>query len=196
MSYGRKKFKASAKSKAKKKVEARVRRVAYATYLASDLWGAIRSAVLSQRPQCELCGERATEVHHDSYHPKVMLGEMNDSLVSICRGCHTGIEFDGKQKLTSREVRRKLRTKLIETERGAVAERLKEAQRKLSNPVKPNPGPPVNRELEKRKRDAEIARQARLGDPKVNRPVSRWMATKVVNGKRGPLANRVKPTDS
>ena len=187
------------KSKAAKQAQVHSMRVAYATYLASDLWGAIRSKVLSKRPWCELCGDRATQVHHDSYHVSVMLGEMNDSLVSICRDCHEGIEFEGHQKLSSKEVRRKLRKWLIDTGRGHVTERLKEAQRKLTKMVKPKPEPKPSKATERRQIAAERARKSRRNSPS---PVCNrvyWTtstAKKALSGKRGPLAKRLKPTDS
>jgi hypothetical protein len=166
-------------------------RAEYTKYLASPEWRAIRGAVLSKRPNCELCGDVATQVHHDSYHTLVMVGLMNDSLVAICRDCHVGIEFEGDRKLDSVLVRRKLRKWLIKTGRSAVANRLKNAQKVLSGEGKAKPASGPNRELEKRRRDAEAARKARQGDPKAARPVSYWRATtdakKMLKKKRGVL---------
>lgn len=174
------------KSKAAKKSEARNRRLAYANYLASDLWVSIRGRVLSKRPWCELCGDRATQVHHDSYHTLVMLGEVTDSLVSICKDCHEGIEFEGHQKLTSREVRQKLRKWLVDTGRGWVAERLKEAQKKLTKKAKPKPVSKPSKATERRRIAAEAARRS----PKIVHTKTCWKASgsKPLQGKVGPLA--------
>lgn len=76
----------------------------YAEYLASDLWKAIRSKVLSRdRKKCLVCQERATEVHHTDYELRTLKGLNNECLKSICSICHTWIEFDNGSKVSLRE---------------------------------------------------------------------------------------------
>lgn len=72
----------------------------YKAYLGSDLWMSIRKRVLAQRPNCEMCGNQARCVHHRSYEKKVLLGEMDSSLTSLCMSCHEKIEFsaDGEKR--------------------------------------------------------------------------------------------------
>ena len=80
----------------------------YAKYLASPEWRAIRTAVFSERPNCELCGSSADQVHHHSYDPMVMAGAMNHLLVSVCNSCHMEIEFDGAVKIPHYQARGKI----------------------------------------------------------------------------------------
>ena len=164
-------------------------KIDYAKYLASAEWREIRSTVLSDRPVCELCGDRAIQVHHDSYHAAVIAGLMNDALVSICCTCHYGIEFNGKTKLHSKDVRFKLRRKLRDTGRHAVVERLDNAQELLSKFSMDKPAPGPNLELQKRRRDAETARKARQGDLRLvygPEKLKAVIAKKALAGRRPP----------
>lgn len=65
--------------------------------------------MLKLRPDCEICGQPAEQLHHDSYDSVVMAGAMNDALVSLCCECHHGIEFDGDVKIPFNCVQGKLR---------------------------------------------------------------------------------------
>ena len=52
-------------------------------------WKALREAKLKDTPNCEICGEKATEVHHKVPHQ----GNLDlfldwDNLMSICNKCH------------------------------------------------------------------------------------------------------------
>ena len=80
----------------------------YKQYLLSPEWKAIRAAVLTARPKCEVCGTYARQVHHHSYHWLVMNGSMSEMLVSICNGCHYEIEFEKGFKLPQKAVAEKL----------------------------------------------------------------------------------------
>lgn len=67
----------------------------YRSYLAGELWHAIRIKVLDRSGgRCECCGEGATQVHHRDYRPRVIRGEDLLPLVSICRHCHKFIHND------------------------------------------------------------------------------------------------------
>lgn len=103
----------------------------YREYLKSPQWKAIRSAVLGNRPECEICGSVATQVHHHSYDPVVMAGGMNDLLLSMCRDCHLSVEFDGERKLERRDVIGKTKRLLFEAGKYSVVKRLKRGERKL-----------------------------------------------------------------
>ena len=81
----------------------------YGSYLNSIEWLRIRQIVLKLRPDCEICGQPAEQLHHDSYDSVVMAGAMNDALVSLCCECHHGIEFDGDVKIPFNCVQGKLR---------------------------------------------------------------------------------------
>jgi hypothetical protein len=62
----------------------------YEEYQRNHLWFAvIRPRVLKRdRDKCWVCRGRATEVHHASYHPFVMVGLADEWLYSVCRRCH------------------------------------------------------------------------------------------------------------
>lgn len=72
----------------------------YQEYLASAAWRDIRAKKLRWHPDCVLCDQRATQVHHLSYACDVLLGLKNALLVTMCDKCHVLVEFDGNQKRT------------------------------------------------------------------------------------------------
>lgn len=70
----------------------------YSEYLQSDMWKAIRDAVLLERPYCAVCARKATEVHHFCYLDAVLVGLANDMLFPMCHECHHRVEFEGDAK--------------------------------------------------------------------------------------------------
>jgi len=58
----------------------------YKEYLESYAWKALKQVKLSEQPDCECCGERATTVHHLSYERR--WSEREEDIVSICERCH------------------------------------------------------------------------------------------------------------
>lgn len=66
----------------------------YAEYLKSDLWRRVRAKVFASKGRaCCICGEHATQVHHNRYHRNDLLGKRLRFLNPICGRCHEGIEF-------------------------------------------------------------------------------------------------------
>lgn len=95
----------------------------YDEYLSSEQWAVIRREVLERQPNCELCFQIATQVHHASYTRESLRKSKSKLLVSICRPCHYYIEFaSGGQKeawsMSATKLLCKL-TKLGYTERAA-----------------------------------------------------------------------------
>ena len=71
----------------------------YESYRQSALWKKIRKQVLaSAEHTCIGCGERATEVHHRDYRPRVLSGEDLLPLVALCRHCHHTVHYDAQGK--------------------------------------------------------------------------------------------------
>ncbi|WP_262267301.1 MULTISPECIES: HNH endonuclease [Microvirga] len=65
----------------------------YNAYLKTPLWKGIKRKVLAKAGRkCACCLQRATEVHHRDYRPRVLAGEDLSPLVPICRSCHDLIE--------------------------------------------------------------------------------------------------------
>ena len=61
----------------------------YAAYRKSGKWKEIRGRVLKKAHyECAGCYNRATEVHHRDYRPRVLAGEDDTSLVPLCKDCH------------------------------------------------------------------------------------------------------------
>ena len=59
----------------------------YKIYLESDTWKIKRKAVLKAAGyRCRRCGERATEVHHETYER--IFNEKLSDLTALCRTCH------------------------------------------------------------------------------------------------------------
>lgn len=72
----------------------------YKHFLKSALWKHIRGWILKRDGgACQCCGEKATDVHHISYDQDVMDGCRLEKLISLCRACHTFIEYDGDVKI-------------------------------------------------------------------------------------------------
>lgn len=86
----------------------------YREYLGSPEWAVIRADKLRRFPDCLLCQNPACQVHHLNYRDDTLLGLNNRGLVTLCRGCHEGIEFDGGRKRTMPEANRFLRAKAQE----------------------------------------------------------------------------------
>lgn len=87
----------------------------YRLYLESPLWKEIRARVLDRdRCWCRVCkSARATQVHHLRYTLQVLRGNAGQLrfLISVCRGCHRAVEFDGGRKRDPFEVRREVITR-------------------------------------------------------------------------------------
>lgn len=82
----------------------------YREYLDSDLWNRIKRLVYKQKgSSCMLCGEPATELHHNRYHRNDLLGKKTKYISPICRNCHRRIEFDGDEKVSVPSARREFR---------------------------------------------------------------------------------------
>lgn len=70
----------------------RRRQAAYAAYMDSPEWQALRHEALERDGRrCRLCNaRRGLEVHH-RYYPAVMGTETVDALTTLCHPCHEGI---------------------------------------------------------------------------------------------------------
>lgn len=96
----------------------------YADYLRSPLWASIRQRVLESSRWCFVCGDLATQVHHQRYCRKDLTGKSLKKLVPVCATHHYRAEFrrhDGA-KLSTRQANRKLK-QLRTLERFAAAAR-------------------------------------------------------------------------
>ena len=62
----------------------------YEQYLSSPIWYFLRKMVMkSSRGMCRGCYiNKATQVHHMSYSPRVLLGHRLEKLVPVCAMCH------------------------------------------------------------------------------------------------------------
>lgn len=62
----------------------------YQDYLNSPIWYFLRKLVMKRakglRQSCQI--NRATQVHHESYSPKCLLGHQMKKLVAVCPMCH------------------------------------------------------------------------------------------------------------
>lgn len=68
-------------------------------YLASREWKAIRRSILQAvNYHCCCCDERATQVHHRDYRPRVLAGEDPTALVALCEDHHDQIEVVRKKE--------------------------------------------------------------------------------------------------
>ena len=66
-----------------------VQRGAWDELYRTPKWQTLRAEKLKQNPNCEICGEPATEVHHKVPHRGNLELFLNwDNLMSICNKCH------------------------------------------------------------------------------------------------------------
>lgn len=66
----------------------------YRAYLASPLWKEIRERVFRHHGRlCNVCGRRATQVHHIRYGVADLTGVRLRFMRPICEGCHVSVEF-------------------------------------------------------------------------------------------------------
>ena len=77
----------------------------YPDYLKTRLWKKeIRPRILLRdKNKCRRCGGNAEEAHHISYDDEVMLGMDDDKIWSLCKGCHTVVEFTNTGKKRTAE---------------------------------------------------------------------------------------------
>ena len=71
----------------------------YKQYLNGNIWKRIRKRVfLRDNKKCIVCGDAGKCVHHRSYRVRVMRGECDSMLVTLCNPCHEYIELyeDGR----------------------------------------------------------------------------------------------------
>ena len=74
-------------------------RTDYEKYLRTSKWLSIRKRILVRdNHTCRMCNKKANQVHHRSYSQNVIDGCDDSSLISLCRGCHKYIHFDGKKR--------------------------------------------------------------------------------------------------
>lgn len=84
----------------------------YQQYLESPLWNLIRREVLYRdEGEClSLWCKRRTrvlQVHHLDYSLPILQGLEPWELVTLCKDCHTGVEFSGRKKLNLYQSREK-----------------------------------------------------------------------------------------
>ena len=62
----------------------------YEQYLSSPIWYFLRKIAMKKaRGMCRGCNiNKATQVHHTSYSPRVLLGHRLDKIVPVCDMCH------------------------------------------------------------------------------------------------------------
>ena len=65
----------------------------YKSYLKSQDWILIRTAVLEAWPLCVMCQQVATIVHHMQYDIGTLLGLHYSELAPLCHRCHESVEL-------------------------------------------------------------------------------------------------------
>lgn len=89
--------------------------ISYSKYLESEDWARIRKAKLNRFPQCLICPNPSSQVHHTSYATSVLLGMHLHLLVCLCDKCHHSIEFDGEDKKSLEDANETLFSRAIST---------------------------------------------------------------------------------
>ncbi len=107
----------------------------YSDYLKSDLWRRTRTRVLwRDNRKCQLCGRKATQAHHLSYHIEVLAGDNLKPIMAMCRQCHKEIEFDESgRKRVLHEANHEIKCRIAEEEARKARRRKKTARRRRPN---------------------------------------------------------------
>jgi hypothetical protein len=72
----------------------------YDAYLISDKWRAISRKIKADAgSKCACCPNKATQVHHRCYRPRVLSGEDTSLLIALCATCHKTVDFDERGKV-------------------------------------------------------------------------------------------------
>lgn len=109
----------------------------YSDYLKSDLWCRIRTRVLERdKRRCRLCGCKASQAHHLSYHIDVLVGDNLKPLMTMCRQCHKEIEFgeDGTKRLLH-EANHEIKCRLAEKK---AQKRINKRRKRVARRRRPN----------------------------------------------------------
>jgi hypothetical protein len=81
----------------------------YDMYLKSEKWRQISKRIKAEAGnKCACCPNKATQVHHRCYRPRVLSGEDTSLLIALCAACHKTVDFDEHGKV--REANAKERT--------------------------------------------------------------------------------------
>jgi hypothetical protein len=89
----------------------------YAAYLKSDIWRRISKKIKAEAGnKCACCPNRATQVHHRCYRPRVMTGEDTSLLIALCAECHRTIDFDEQGKVREAHAKERTLAKMFDCE--------------------------------------------------------------------------------
>ena len=107
----------------------------YSDYLSSDIWRTIRERIFSRdKGKCKVCSRKCHSVHHVTYNVVVMRGDDDTQLISVCRGCHKHVEFDGDKKLVgSTTINHRLHKAAISRRGGSATKKLRKQSRLRCN---------------------------------------------------------------
>lgn len=71
----------------------------YGAYLKSDAWRRISRKIKAEAGnKCACCPNKATQVHHRCYRPRVLSGEDTSLLIALCATCHKTVDCDERGK--------------------------------------------------------------------------------------------------
>ncbi len=75
----------------------------YKEFLESSDWQKMRKKVLSRdKGKCQLCGGKATQVHHKIYTTRFYHLEKLENLIAICSTCHSKIHEQKRKELNKK----------------------------------------------------------------------------------------------
>ena len=128
----------------------------YQEYLESDMWFAIRKRIWSRdKGLCVVCSQPGQCVHHRSYKAKVLRGDYDPWLITLCASCHEYIEFelDGRKIPSSKPKRKEqLLASILMRHKGMTLSSLDESLERLSLFPDEAPEESTDRSIPSRKR--------------------------------------------
>lgn len=95
----------------------------YEAYLISDTWRRIsRKMKADAGHKCACCQNKATQVHHRCYRPRVLSGEDTSPLIALCATCHKTVDFDERGKVREAHAKERKLFEMFDCESKRLAE--------------------------------------------------------------------------
>jgi len=75
-----------------------------------------RSAEKQADNKCACCPNKATQVHHRCYRPRVLSGEDTSLLIALCATCHKTVDFDERGKVREAHAKERILAEMFDRE--------------------------------------------------------------------------------
>lgn len=89
----------------------------YEAYLISDTWRRISRKIKAEAGhKCACCPNKATQVHHRCYRPRVLSGKDTSLLIALCATCHKAVDFDEHGRVREAHAKERMLAEMFDRE--------------------------------------------------------------------------------